>query len=98
MKWCCLGFEGNYEMFGQRGLSVLAQKEDLGIQKPAFFMQVRAVSAEDQSRLQGLPSDIPFSLVTQIGIRFCPWCGKNLQRFYGKAIDSLHRPGSSLSY
>jgi hypothetical protein len=92
-----MGFEGNYKNAGERGVSVLAQKEHMGIAEPRFFIQVRSVSANDQPRLRLEPADIPVSLVTEIGMRFCPWCGVNLGNFYGKDIASLHRPSAPIS-
>jgi hypothetical protein len=38
----------------------------------------------------------PVSVVTEAGMTFCPWCGVNLKRFYGKRTAELDRPGFSI--
>jgi hypothetical protein len=91
-KWCCMGFEGNYEQAGQRGFSVL-------IEKGKFLLQARAVEQSDQERLHGQleTADYPVSSVIQTGMQFCPWCGVNLMHFYGKRTAELDRPGFSVA-
>src|SRR5229473_7880860 len=92
-KWCCLGFQGNYEMAGERGFAVLVERDDrLGIR---FLLQCRFVAQKDQSRIQITSTDVPISYVSETGMLFCPWCGANLRRVYGKRIAELDRPGLS---
>ena len=97
MEWCCPGFKDNYAAFGKRGVAVLVQKEHFGVPQPTFVMQVKSVLVEDQSRVRGLPHDIPLSLVTEIGLQFCPWCGRNLTEFYQEYVENLHRPNAMIS-
>ncbi len=89
MKWCCVGFKSSYETAGQRGTAYLIGRNSLG--KPAFTLQFRAVDIDKEFPL--INSDIPISTVIDIGIVFCPSCGVNLERFYGKYVDSLYRKG-----
>lgn len=84
-KWCCMGFEGNYQAAGERGFAVLVGKE-------GFLIQVRLVAQNEAHRLKIEPQDIAVSLVNQIGMRFCPWCGANLAKFYGNRLQELERP------
>jgi len=96
-QWCCAGFKGNYEQAGHRGFSVLIEKDDcLGA---SFLIQSRAVEQSDQEREHVLlqSTDFPVSVVAQTGMRFCPWCGIDLKRFYGSRTAELDRPGYSIS-
>jgi hypothetical protein len=89
MKWCCIGFEANYETAGQRGTAYLIGRDSLG--KPEFTLQFRAVAIDTEFPL--VKSDVPISTVIDIRITFCPSCGSNLEKWYGKYVDSLYRKG-----
>ena len=91
-----MGFQGNYQQAGQRGFSVLIEKGDDG--RARFLMQSRAVEQGDQDRFHTHLSqtDFPVSVVAQTGMIFCPWCGTNLQQFYGSRVEELDRPGFSV--
>jgi hypothetical protein len=95
-KWCCPGFKGSYESAGHRGFSVLIEKDDYF--GTMFFSQARAVDQSDRDRLSAhlTQTDFPVSAVIQTGMIFCPWCGVNLKRFYGKRTAELDRPGFSI--
>ncbi|MDQ3254539.1 MAG: hypothetical protein M3R15_11630 [Acidobacteriota bacterium] len=54
---------------------------------PEIIMLYRAVDAGEESHIH---SDIPASIVTDIRIVFCPWCGRNVEELYGKHVDSLY--------
>ena len=97
-EWCCMGFEGAYRSAGDRGFSVLTDKDEtFGVR---FSIQSRAVSQADQARFQhefgSRSSDYPVSTVAETGLQFCPWCGVNLKRFYEKRVAELDRPGFSI--
>ena len=87
MKWCCIGFKGNYEMAGQRGTSILFGRDSLGA--PEVTLQCRAV---DKGQEAPIKSDNPISIVTDIRIVFCPWCGRDVEKWYRKEVDDLFRP------
>jgi hypothetical protein len=55
-----------------------------------FLWQHRAIEKGRESEVQG-PSDL--SIVTDTGLLFCPWCGRNLKRFYRRCSDQLVRAG-----
>lgn len=87
MKWCCLTFKVWYDAAGKRGLAVLVGRNSSG--QAEFLMQQRAIDRTVQS----LPvTEYPISLVSDICIVYCPWCGRNLKKWYGKYIDELDRP------
>jgi hypothetical protein len=88
MKWCCIGFKSGYEAAGQSGSAILIGRDSLG--NPAFILQYRAVDKGEETQIQ---SDIPASIIIDVRIVFCSWCGVNLYKWYGKNIDSLYRNG-----
>jgi hypothetical protein len=85
MKWCCSGLEGCFENTGQRGFSVIVSRrshEGNGV----FYLQARAVADGDPD--PG-PSPAPFTMVSQVAIRYCPWCGEDLRDFYREDLASM---------
>lgn len=84
VKWCCSVFAYDFTQVWRRGESVLYTWRD---DKPQFLLQCRAVGAGAE-RLLG-ESRAPLSLLTQEPMSFCPWCGANLIRHYGKQLERL---------
>ena len=93
MKWCCIGFKSHYDSAGQSGHAILIGRDSLGATE--IIMQYRAVDAGEESHIQ---SDIPVSLIIDIRIIFCPWCGSNAEKWYGKSVDSLYREGLEIGF
>jgi hypothetical protein len=93
MKWCCLGFEANYDNAGERGLGILVSRDSTD--RAEFTLQFRAV---DKGTEQSVTSEHPISLVEDIGMRYCPWCGRDLEVWYGEVIDRLYRPDLKITY
>jgi len=89
MKWCCIGFKSNYESAGQRGSAILIGRSSLG--KPEFTLQFRAVDINKEFPF--VKSNVPISTIVDSRITFCPACGCNLEKWYGKYVDSLYREG-----
>jgi len=87
ISWCCLGFQSNYLAEpGKRGIVILVGRDSS--LRPEFVIQFRNMDMEMQ--LPVLP--FPISLSTDIRIRYCPWCGANLEKHYRKVVDQLNRP------
>ena len=85
MKWCCMGFEGNFQMSGSRGFGVFVSIREGA--EPAFILQHRSVDP-------GAPTphtEYPISLVSDIQMQFCPWCGVKLSDWYRKVLKELDR-------
>jgi len=93
MKWCCPAFKGWYEQAGERGIGVLIGRDSEGL--PQFTIQYRAV---DKGLDSSVKSDVPISLVIDVSFQFCPWCGRELNRWYGKHINELYRNGLKITY
>lgn len=87
MRWCCAQFQGWHAESGQRGLGVFARKMPEG--DSAFVLQHRA--AEPNVRVITDPV-APFSIVAEIGIQYCPWCGVRLLEWYRQDLRMLERP------
>jgi hypothetical protein len=92
MKWCCLGFEGNYGEAGKRGTGILVGRDFEG--RAEFTLQYRAV---DKGNEQSVTSQNPISLAVDLGMRFCPGAGAIWRngtatastRYIGQALGSL---------
>ena len=86
ITWGCMGFEGNYltEM-EKRGIAILVGRDSS--LRPEFVLQVRSIDLEMENQLANL--QIPISLTTRIWMRYCPWCGTDLEPHYRKVVDQL---------
>lgn len=74
-------------------MAMLVERNSTG--KPAFFIQHRAVNKE----IESLPyTEYPISIITDACIVYCPWCGRKLDKWYGKYVDELYRPGLKITY
>jgi hypothetical protein len=78
IHWCCLGLESLFANFGLRGFDGLFRR-DLGINR--FLLQFRTVDSGKELTVRA-PADLAVSLAGQTGMRFCPWCGVELELFY----------------
>jgi hypothetical protein len=96
MKWCCPGFKGNYDEAGQRGMGVLIGRNYEG--RPEFTLQFRAVGKGNEQFISSSNERIPFSLVVDIGVRYCPWCGRDLEKWYAELVDDFYRPDLKITY
>lgn len=85
MKWCCMGFKGNFEMAGSRGFGMFVSTKDGP--EPIFILQHRAL--DEHSPLPN--TTYPITVVTDARIQFCPWCGVRLKQFYGDSYGKLDR-------
>jgi hypothetical protein len=87
VTWCCGIFKGWLEAAGERGVRVVADRDDDGT--PAFMIQSRALDLDDDG-----PKDHPrpLTLISELHIHFCPWCGQRLADVYSGAIQLIARP------
>ena len=90
--WCCAAFEGHFQLAGMRGFAVFTVTGDDG--NPAFILQRRAIGP-------GAPypiSEEPASVVSDVQIQFCPWCGVRLQKQFQNQIQDLDRSDLRVSF
>jgi hypothetical protein len=79
MKWCCVGFEQNYGLSSLRGICIVyAHNEE---HNGRFVLRFRAI---DQDNEAGAVASFPISVTTDVVLTWCPFCGANLLRFYGR--------------
>lgn len=88
-KWCCVAFENHYDEAGERSIAVLVDRDEGGA--PEFLLQSRAFSIQNAPPLLNIPA--PMSRVIEDVITFCPWCGVDLAKWYGKQANELVRSG-----
>lgn len=93
MKWCCPAFKSWYEGAGERGFAILVGRDEN--RKPQFVIQHRSVDPGAQDLVK---AETPISLVADIQIDFCPWCGWKLEKWYGENVDVLYRAGLKITY
>ena len=93
MKWCFDGFRNAYEQRHERGILVFACRPASGVRtEPSFHLAFRAV---ERSRYGSLQEAVRgrmegcMSLSCCTGMRFCPWCGAELARFYRSSWQEL---------
>lgn len=87
-SWCCDGFRWYYDQAGRRDFAVLVERGPDN--EPVFILQHRSI--ELGKRLEA-KTEIPVTLANETRMKFCPWCGSDLQCFYSKRVDALVRPG-----
>lgn len=72
---------------GHQGAGLLVGRDSLG--EPEFMMQYRVM---DTGQEIDFTSAGPIALVVDVRLVFCPWCGRNLEKWYRNIIDDLYRP------
>lgn len=87
-RWCCDVFKGWFEASGERGLAIVVGRYEDGV--PSFVMQHRSVDLDDEGPKT---HPRPLTLVSQLHVQFCPWCGQRLRDIYGEAsVNAMSRP------
>lgn len=93
MKWCCPNFKSWHEAAGERGYTVFA--EPIADGKSAFVVQYRAVDIAQEHLVS---SQTPLTLLADIRISYCPWCGRDLAKWYGRNTEELYKPSLKITY
>ncbi len=80
-----MGFEGLHGLAGRRGFGlVVGSRPD---QTVSFILQHRAVESGEEDRLKA--EGCAVSLVSELRLQFCPWCGRNLLKWYGAEVGKV---------
>ena len=90
-KWCCAGLESHFGMTGLRGFSVFVAHDDGYF---SFIFQHRAT----EPGASIVDSDQPVSLVSDVQIQFCPWCGVRLADYYRTRMRHMDRSDLRVVY
>lgn len=71
----------------ERGFAVFAKRPDL------IVIQCRAVNKGEEGLFAQATSEapVPFSIVQELHIRYCPWCGRDVLKYYKRNIASILR-------
>lgn len=77
MNSCCYGFDNLLASAGERGIAIIVRVNSKG--EPRFRLQSRGVSFDDQSKLTPMATDVLINLSTEMGMRYCPFCGRLLE-------------------
>lgn len=89
--WCCPAFESRFEEAGSRGFAVVVAEGGSG--EARFLLQHRAVEPGDESRVD---ASAPLSLLSELQMRHCPWCGKGLEEWYADRWRTMIKPEISV--
>lgn len=85
-EWCCVAFKSAFESAGERDFAVLVERF---LDGHAFILQHRALEPDDPGPQN---HQSPISMVSEIHIHFCPWCGRSLNQFYRDRVEQMIRP------
>jgi hypothetical protein len=84
MKFCCPALQELHENSGSRGFGFFAAKY------PDDFIFVLQHRAMDSDALPPL-TESPVSLISELLLHKCPWCGAELTEFYKSDLKLLDR-------
>jgi hypothetical protein len=86
MGYCCRAFEYWHGMAGMRGFGAFAAQ--IGSTPASFIIQHRALDSDASAPAF---SSSPLSLVSDLVVQFCPWCGVKLDEFYRGQEQKIER-------
>src|SRR5262245_10968803 len=91
--WCCEQLAQHFERRNERGAFVFAQPADPSHgREPLFRLSFLAVDPKHIQTVKEInrPQELEhISLQTWLVIRFCPWCGVQLDRHYKNQLDLM---------
>jgi hypothetical protein len=90
VKWCCPGFQNAWEQAGRRGFGIIVSQNSVG--KPQFTLQFRMADVDKEASMTLPTTPFPISRVGEMGMVYCPWCGRNLAERYANFSKVLSRP------
>ncbi len=90
-KFCCSGFHFAYEQIDERGFSIVPRHSPkFG---PYFELTFHALDHEHRDTLL-LNTPFMLSIAASQVIKFCPYCGADLRRFYANHTAITWRESS----
>ena len=84
--YCCQGFANHVAAAGSRGIALLVESGSSGI---GIILQSRGVSFADQGRAETIGGDVTINIATDVGVRYCPWCGWHLEQLIAAAPEAF---------
>ena len=73
--FCCWRLRNAVRDAGRRGAGILVERLEDELH---LVLQSRGVDVADQTKLVALPIPAIVNIATDVGIRYCPWCGREL--------------------
>jgi hypothetical protein len=93
MKPCCPAFGGWLKTAGKRGIGIFVDDsgyEDIG---PMFILQFRAVDhGVTLPPITSADEKTLISMTVDVALQYCPWCGRNLGKWYKSDWRDMLRP------
>lgn len=97
MKWCCEAFQFAFDERHERGIFVFCEPIPPNVKGGlTYWLGMRSVRIADRERLSrhvavasGWEQPVPITLATWHRIKFCPWCGRGVERFYRNTYQAL---------
>lgn len=83
-NWCCWGLEGLASEAGERGFGFFVDRYE---PETRFILQHRAMEPGTKPP----HTDSLLSLVSELVIERCPWCGCSLLERYARDLPALDR-------
>lgn len=84
MRFCCEGVEQLHDNAGLREFSVFTARY------PDDFVFVLQHRAQDPDALPPF-TESPLSVISELLLNYCPWCGVNLKQFYRDSLKELDK-------
>jgi hypothetical protein len=86
-EWCCTFFQTFFGTVGTRGVGIFFRRPDEPI------LQFRAAEPTDAPRVHKALSNCasPVALTLDLPVKYCPWCGRDIIRFYRRRVGKLLR-------
>jgi hypothetical protein len=85
MRWCCAGFQGHFQIAGLRGFSIFVSRNNT--LEPVFVLQHRSMDPDSVAPF----TENPISLISEMYINYCPWCGVDLKMYYSDTYKNMDR-------
>ncbi len=85
MEYCCTGFRNMLACAGERGNAIVVWVDSAG--ELRFLHQSRGVAFEDEPRLKPAEMDVVINISAEVGMRYCPTCGRLLEELVAEHRD-----------
>ena len=98
IEWCCDGFKAQFENQDGRGLFVALEADSALSEGFRFILGARMIDGDEIEAFAQAAKGLShiaehITLDCKTGLRFCPWCGCDLGRHYGKHRRDMVKPG-----
>jgi hypothetical protein len=94
MEYCCPHFKARLAERNERGSSIYVCPPTMRDHEPSFVLLSRGINKGAEAVLDQIPRGTPLeiNISSRARFHFCPWCGRELKRFYAESYRSLIDP------